>query len=332
MFTKTFKQLTKNDVSVAGGKGASLGEMTKAGIPVPPGFVVLAPAFDRFLEETDLDVEIEAVLKKVNHQDINSVDRASNEIRAMILKAKMPEDIGAEIMREYQKLSAQGGSASGRKSPSSPFVKGGSKVLVAVRSSATAEDSSTAAWAGQLETYLNTSEKDVLKNVQLCWSSLFTPRAIFYRIEQKLHKKPVSVAVVVQQMVQSEVAGICFTVHPVTKDYNQMVIEAGLGLGEAVVSGQITPDTYVIHKNDFSILDINVSEQTMMIIKGGKDNVHKKLSAKLGGKQKLTGKQIVELARICKNIELHYKKPQDIEWALVKGKFYITQSRPITTL
>ena len=205
-------------------------------------------------------------------------------------------------------------------------------MLVAIRSSATAEDSSTAAWAGQLETYLNTSEPQVLKNVQLCWSSLFTPRAIFYRIEQKLHKKPVSVAVVVQQMVQSEVAGICFTVHPVTKDYNQMVIEAGLGLGEAVVSGQITPDTYVIHKNDFSILDINVSEQTMMIIKGGKDNVHKKLSAKVGGKQKLTGQQIVELARICKNIEKHYGKPQDIEWALVKNKFYITQSRPITTL
>ena len=139
-------------------------------------------------------------------------------------------------------------------------------------------------------------------------------------------------AVVVQAMVQSEVSGITFTVHPVTKDYNQMVIEAGVGLGEAIVSGSITPDTYVIHKNDFSILDINVSEQTMMIIKGGKDNIHKKLSAKQGGKQKLTGQQIVELAKICKSIEAHYKKPQDIEWALVKGKFYITQSRPITTL
>lgn len=322
MFTKTFKQLTKNDVGLAGGKGASLGEMTKAGMPVPPGFVVLASAFDRFLAETDLAVEIEATLKKVNHQDINSVDRAANEIRAMILKAKMPKDIAAEIMSEYRKL----------KSLLPPNVPGGNKVLVAVRSSATAEDSSTAAWAGQLETYLNTKESEVLKNVQLCWSSLFTPRAIFYRFEQKLNRKPVSVAVVVQAMVQSEVAGICFTVHPVTKDHNQMVIEAGLGLGEAVVSGQITPDTYVIHKNDFSILDINVSEQTMMIIKGGKDNVHKKLSPKLGSKQKLTGKQIVELARICKNIEQHYKKPQDIEWALVKDKFYIMQSRPITTL
>ena len=322
MFIKTFKQLTKKDVSIAGGKGASLGEMTKAGIPVPPGFVVIASAFDKFLEETDLDVEIEALLKKVNHQDINSVDRASAEIRAVILRAKMPKDIGAEIMGEFKKL----------KSPQPPFVKGGNKILVAVRSSATAEDSSTAAWAGQLETYLNTTEKQVLKNVQLCWSSLFTPRAIFYRFEKKLQKKAVSVAVVVQAMVQSEVSGITFTVHPVTKDYNQMVIEAGFGLGEAIVSGSITPDTYVIHKNDFSILDINVSEQTMMIIKGGKDNIHKKLSAKQGGKQKLTGQQIVELAKICKSIEAHYKKPQDIEWALVKGKFYITQSRPITTL
>jgi len=337
MFTKTFKQLTKKDVGIAGGKGASLGEMTKVGIPVPPGFVVLASAFDKFLEETDLAIEVETTLKKVNHKDINSVDRASAEIRAMILKAKMPKDIALEIMGEYEKLKSplapfvKGGS---KENPPSPLYQGGKKLLVAIRSSATAEDSGTAAWAGQLETYLNTTEKDVLKNTQLCWSSLFTPRAIFYRIEQKLHKKPVSVAVavVVQQMVQSEVAGICFTVHPVTKDYNQMVIEAGLGLGEAVVSGQITPDTYVIHKNDFSILDINVSEQTMMIIKGGKDNVHKKLSLKLGGKQKLTGQQIVELARICKNIEKHYGKPQDIEWALVKNKFYITQSRPITTL
>lgn len=288
-----------------------MGEMTNAKIPVPPGFVVLANAFDRFCEETDLDVEIEATLKKVNHKDINSVEVASETIRALIKKAKMPKDIATEIMSHFKQLKA-------------PFV--------AVRSSATAEDSSSAAWAGQLETYLNTTEKDVLKNVQRCWSSLFTPRAIFYRIEKKMAKDKVSVAVVVQTMVQSEISGICFTVHPVTKDRNQMVIEAGLGLGEAIVSGSVTPDTYIVHKDDFSILDINVSEQTMAIYKVGNKNVDKKLSAKEGGQQKLTGKQIVELAKICKNIEKHYKKPEDIEWAYKGGKFYITQSRPITTL
>jgi len=315
--------LTKKSVSEAGGKGASLGEMTNAKIPVPPGFVVLASAFDRFLQETDLDSEIEAILKKVNHKDINSVDRASNEIRELIADAGMPKDLQKDILKHFKELKAK---------PALNRSTATGSGFVAVRSSATAEDSKTASWAGELETYLNTTEKNLLLNVKKCWSSLFTPRAIFYRFEKKLHKKAVSVAVVVQQMVQSEVSGITFTVHPVTKDYNQMVIEAGLGLGEAIVSGSVTPDTYVIHKNDFSIRDINVSEQSMMIVKGGKDNLHKKLSPKVGGKQKLTGKQIVELAKICKNIEKHYKHPQDIEWAYVKGKFYITQSRPITTL
>jgi pyruvate, water dikinase len=311
MFTKNFKQINKKSVGIAGGKGASLGEMTGVRIPVPPGFVVVAQAFEEFLKDTDLNIEVEAILKKVNHKDINSVEEASEEIQALILKAKMPKSLGVEIQKEFKKLKSK---------------------FVAVRSSATAEDSSSAAWAGQLDTFLNVTEKDVVKHVQKCWASLFTPRAIFYRFEQKLQKQFVSVAVVVQTMVQSEISGITFTVHPVTKDKNQMVIEAGFGLGEAIVSGQITPDTYVIHKNDMSILDINVSEQTMAIVKAAKGNIKKKLVAKVGGKQKLTGKQIVDLAKICKQIEKHYKKPQDIEWALVKGKFYITQSRPITTL
>ncbi len=324
MFTKTFKEISKKDVAIAGGKGASLGELTGAKIPVPPGFVVLASAFDRFLEETDLDVEIEAILKKVKHADINSVEKASEEIRELILEANFPKDLAKEALKEFVKLKS---------------------TFVAVRSSATAEDSAVASWAGELETYLNTTRKNLLKNIKLCWSSLFTPRAIFYRFEKKLHKTKVSVAVVVQAMVQSEVSGISFTVHPVTKDYDQMVIEAGFGLGEAIVGGQITPDTYVIHKSDFSILDINVSEQSFYLVRGKAGGTipafgrQARLPASGGnsskvkmGRQKLTGKQIVELAKICKQIEKHYKKPQDIEWAMVKGKFYITQSRPITTL
>lgn len=306
-----FKDLSSKSVGQAGGKGASLGEMTRAGLPVPPGFVVLASAFDRFLEETDLNTEVEACLKKVNPKNMESVERASEEIRSLILGAKMPKDLQTEIVTNFKKLK-------------SPFV--------AVRSSATAEDSKTASWAGELETYLNVTEKQVLKYVQTCWSSLFTPRAIFYRIEKKLHKTKVSVAVVVQKMVQSEISGISFTVHPVTKDYDQMVIEAGFGLGEAIVGGLITPDTYVIHKKDFSILDINVSEQRMAIVKSPKGNINKKLTTAIGGKQKLSGKLITQLAKICLAIEKHYKHPQDIEWAFEKKKFYITQSRPITTL
>jgi len=324
-FVKFFDQLNKRSVAEAGGKGASLGEMAGAGIPVPPGFVVVAAAFDRFLEETDLNIEIEAVLDSLKHDDVNAVERASEKIRDMMRREVMPEDLKKEILSAYRKLFSP--------SPQSSPARGeeGSG-LVAVRSSATAEDSKAASWAGELETFLNVTEQDVLDKVMQCWSSLFTPRAIFYRIEKKLHKTPVSVAVVVQEMVQSEVSGVCFTVHPVTEDRNQMVIEAGFGLGEAIVSGSVTPDTYVIHKDDFLIEDINVSEQKFAIVKTAKGNKEKKLSEKEGGRQKLTGKQIVELAKICKGIEKHYGSPQDIEWAWIQGKFYITQSRPITTL
>jgi pyruvate,water dikinase len=311
VFIKTFKQISKRDVAIAGGKGASLGEMINAGTSVPPGFVVLASAFDKFLEETDLGVEIDAIIKKANHKDINSVDKASNEIRDLIGDVEFPLDIKKEILMEFAKLKVK---------------------HVAVRSSATAEDSSVASWAGELETYLNVTDKDLLGSVKKCWSSLFTPRAIFYRYEKKLNKQKVSVAVVVQKMIQSEISGITFTVHPVTKDKEQMVIEAGFGLGEAIVGGMITPDTYIINKKSFIILDKNISEQTMMIVKGKIGTIEKTVPKARQEKQKLTDGQIISLAKICMEIERHYKTPQDIEWAFEKNKFYITQSRPITTL
>lgn len=321
MFTKSFKQISKKNIDIVGGKGASLGEMKRVGMRVPNGFVVLAPAFDMFLREAkgfrgkkqqDLNVAISAELDKVNYDDINSVDRASSIIRDLVLDAPMPKNIQKEILSEFKKLKSK---------------------YVAVRSSATAEDSSAASWAGELETYLDTTEKKLVENVKKCWSSLFTSRAIFYRQEKGLLKTKVSVAVVVQQMVESEISGIAFTVHPVTKDKNQMIIEAGWGLGEVIVSGQVTPDSYVIDKRDYSLIDINVSDQDMMIVRDVKGGVKKVSPPKTKQeKQKLSENKIIELAKICVNIEKHYKKPQDIEWALTKGKFYITQSRPITTL
>ena len=240
MFIKRFSELTKHDSATAGGKGASLGEMANAGIPVPSGFVLLAVAFERFLEETDIGVEIDAILHTVKHTEMHTVEHASEKIQALILDAKVPKDIGTAIQKEYKKLDAE---------------------YVAVRSSTTAEDSASAAWAGQLDSFLNTTEKDLLKNIQKCWASLFTPRAIFYRYEKGLHKQKISVAVVVQKMVESEVSGIAFSVHPVTEDRNQLIIEAGFGLGEAIVSGQITPDSYVVEKEPRRIIDKNVSEQ-----------------------------------------------------------------------
>lgn len=311
MFTKIFQKISKKNVKIAGGKGASLGEMSSAKIPVPPGFVVLADAFEKFLEESDLNAEVETKLKKVNFKDVNSVNKASSEIRDLIHDAPFPKDIGQEIIKSYRKLKLG---------------------LVAVRSSATAEDSLVASWAGELESHLNVTEKKILGSVKKCWSSLFTPRAIFYRHEKKMHKNKVSVAVVIQKMIQSEVSGIAFTVHPVTENKNQMVIEAGYGLGEAIVGGKITPDTYIIKKSKQEIIDKNISEQKMMIVRGLKGTRKIVVPKAKQGKQKMSDKQILKLTQICHIIEKHYKKPQDIEWAFEKGKFYITQSRPITTL
>lgn len=312
---KFFKDITKASVPSAGGKGASLGEMANAGINVPPGFVVLAGAFDRFIEETRLKGEIEARLAEVNPEDTNSVDRASNVLRDAIHDTPMPEDLTQEILAAHKNLGAE---------------------FVAVRSSATAEDSDVASWAGELETYLNTTTENLLENVRKCWSSLFTPRAIFYRHEKQLLDAHVSVAVVVQKMVQSEISGIAFTVHPVTQDPNQMIIEAGWGLGEAIVSGQITPDSYIIDKTDMSILDINIGTQTRKIVralkKGKEQNVWETIPHDEAEKQKMTGRQIVEVAEQFLKIEKHYGFPCDIEWAIEGGKLYITQSRPITTL
>lgn len=311
MFVKPFKQISKTDTLIAGGKGASLGEMTQAKIPVPEGFVILSNAFNKFIEDTDLNIEIDAVLDEVDIREIHTVENASKKIQAVILSKEMPEDIKAEILGFYKKLNCK---------------------FVAVRSSATSEDSASAAWAGQLESYLNTTEEMLLRNVKNCWASLFSPRAIFYRFERGLNKDKISVAVVVQKMINSEESGIAFSVHPVTQDENQIIIEAGFGLGEAIVSGSITPDSYVVDKQRFSIIDVNINEQTKALYKKDKGGNEWRELGEKGKKQVLTEKEIIELSKLIVKIENHYNFPCDIEWAKENGKFYITQSRPITTI
>lgn len=308
---KNFKELKNKDTAIAGGKGASLGEMTQAGIPVPPGFVVLASAFDKFMKDTDAIREEDAMLDRIDIGSTENIESESEIMRDVILKKKFPEDLAKEIMKDFNKLGAK---------------------YVAVRSSATAEDSKIDAWAGQLDSYLYVTKKELLSAVQRCWASLYTPRAIFYRVERKMRRTQVSVAVVVQKMANSDVAGVCFTVHPVTRDRDQMIIEAGWGLGEALVQGIITPDSYVISKSTLELIDVNVNTQEKQIIKAKIETEEKPVPKKLQEKQKLTEKQIKELAKICIEIEKHYKNPRDIEWALEDGKFYIVQSRPITTL
>mgnify|MGYP001593045061 FL=1 len=309
---KDFKNINKNDAALAGGKGASLGEMTQAGIPVPPGFVILSTTFDQFIKDADLVQEIEAILEKVDHKEIHTVENASEKIQGLIKNAVMPESIAIEIKKQFKKLDTE---------------------FVAVRSSATAEDGAENAWAGQLDSFLNTKEEDLLIKVQSCWASLFTSRAIFYRFEKGLHTTQISVAVVVQKMVNSEISGIVFSVHPVTEDRNQIIIEAGFGLGEAIVSGSITPDSYVVEKEPRKIIDINIATQTRGLYRvqnGG--NEWLEIKEPRASSQVLSEGQILEFSNIILGIETHYGFPCDIEWAYENKRFYIVQSRPITTL
>ena len=308
---KDFSEIHKEDAPSAGGKGASLGELTNARIPVPSGFVILSSAFDAFLDETNIKADIESILVTTHHDVMHEIEDASEKIQEIIISQELPEELKKDILASFKTLGAE---------------------YVAVRSSATAEDGAEHAWAGQLDTYLNTTEDELLTNVKRCWASLFTPRAIFYRFEKGLASTHISVAVVIQKMVESEYSGIAFSVHPVTEDRNQMIIEAGYGLGEAIVSGQVTPDSYVITKSLREILDVSISEQSRALYRSsGGGNEWRELGEK-GKEQVLSKEQILELGEIIIRIENHYGFPCDIEWAYEGGKFYITQSRPITTL
>lgn len=318
-FTKNFTQLDSDSVDIAGGKGASLGEMTSADIPVPPGFVVLSNAFQKFLEQTDLKAEIDSELHEVNKDDTNSIEEASEKIRAQIRQADFPTELKEEIQQAFDDLDSE---------------------YVAVRSSATEEDSDDAAWAGQLDTFLNTTQEDLFENIRECWSSLFTPRAIFYLFEnygENAHTKEISVAVVIQEMIDSDISGVAFSVHPVTEDENQLIIEACFGLGEAIVSGQITPDSYVIEKEPRRILENKVGTQKKALQKnpekqGEEKNEWQQLDEQEGSKQVLEPEQIKKMSELVMKIEKHYGFPCDIEWCMKDGEFYIVQSRPITTL
>jgi len=309
-YIKHFKELSKNDPHIAGGKGASLGEMTNKGFPVPPGFVVLADAFTLFIQENYLTEKIDNILDIVDHEDQESINNASEKIKRTILKGDIPIGLKKEIIISFNNLDSE---------------------FVAVRSSATAEDAADNAWAGQLDSFLNTRKEDLLLNIKRCWASLFTPRAIFYRFEKKLHGEHIAVAVVVQKMINSDVSGVAFSVHPVTKNRNHSVIEACFGLGEAIVSGQVTPDSYIINKSEDFIEKITVAEQEKAM-KRSKQGQNIWTDIKNKKVQKISGRRIMELAHLINSIEDHYGFPCDIEWAFEEGNFYITQSRPITTL
>ena len=310
------KDIGKEDISLAGGKGASLGEMLKANLPVPDGFVVTADAYMFFLEKSGLKEKIIEILKKTNVDNTAELKKASDEIRKLIVEQEVPEEVERLITDFYKELSKK-------------YNK--EEEFVAVRSSATAEDLPSASFAGQQENYLNVKgDKNVVESVKRCWASLFTPRAIFYREKKGFDHMRVAIAVVVQKMINAEKAGVMFTQHPTTGEQDKIVIEAAFGLGEGVVAGKVTPDMYVVDKNTFEIVEKNISTKEIMIVRENSKTVEKEVPKELKNKQVLTDDEIRNLAKYGKDIEEYYKFPQDIEWAIENGNIFILQSRPIT--
>lgn len=314
-----FKEVGREDLGLVGGKGANLGELTRAGIPVPPGFVVTADTYFRFIQQNALEPIIQKELFRLDVHDSRQLNDRAARIRQRIMEAQMPAHIATEIKQAYRELG---------------------EGPVAVRSSATAEDLPEASFAGQQSTFLNVvGDENVVRAVQACWASLFEGRAIFYREESGYDHLKVGLAVPVQRMVQSEKSGVMFTVEPVTSDSSKITIEAVYGLGEGIVSGELSPDLYIVDKQSLRILRNEPTAQDRQIAQAlDSDGSHEganawlPVPAELVNKPKLDEAEILELANIGRSVEAHYGGPQDIEWAYEQGKFYLTQSRPVTTM
>jgi pyruvate,water dikinase len=311
-----FAELRRSDASTAGGKGANLGELSHAGLPVPPGFVVTAAAFVEAMEAGGVRDELrKRFAEACDHVDDPAALADHGEaLRALVRQAGVPADIAAEVTGAYHRL--------------------GADVPVAVRSSATAEDTGETSFAGMHETFANVvGDEAVLDRLVACWTSLFGDRVIAYRASQGLTEEP-AIAVVVQRMVDSERAGVLFTVDPSTGAADRMVLEGAFGLGEVVVSGQVEPDTYVVAKDGPSVLSARVGHQTHKLVSGPDGTVTRvELDAEAADARVLSDEEVLELARLGLRVEEHYDAPQDVEWAIAgDGSVHLVQSRPITTL
>jgi pyruvate, water dikinase len=314
--TLFFKDIDKHDLASVGGKGANLGEMTKAGFPVPNGFAVTVAAYDLFLQRSELADKINDILKTTDVNQPEQLQNASRKIGKLVTSSDVPTEIVHDVFKAYKRLSGT-------------FKK----AQVAVRSSATAEDLPGASFAGQQATFLNIKgENSLMVAVRECWASLFTARAIFYREQNNIPHDKVKISVMVQKMVQSEVSGVMFTIDPVTNDKDRIIIESVWGLGEMIVQGSVVPDTYVVQKDTFSILSKEISDQSIQLKKQGLETKEVEVPKKQRDLQKITNEEIVKLAKIGQKLQEHYYHPQDVEWAKEGKNLYIVQTRPVTTI
>src|SRR6266571_1604342 len=297
-----------------GGKGASLARMALAGLPVPPGFYITTEAYRRFVAAHGLQEAILTAVAAVNPREPATLENASARIGTLFAEGEIPDDIAEAIHKAYAEL-------------------GGGELAVAVRSSATAEDLPGMSFAGQQETYLNIrGQIRVLDAVKRCWASLWTARAIGYRARQGIASEDVSLAVVVQELVPADAAGILFTANPLTGARDQIMINAAWGLGEAIVGGQVTPDSFVVSKASGKIIEQEITEKDVMTVLTLEGTREEAVPADRRARAVLSPAQAAELARVGVQIEDLYGRPMDIEWALHNGHVSVVQARPITAL
>jgi pyruvate,water dikinase len=316
IYALRFDQLGKGDVSVAGGKGANLGEMTHAGLPVPDGFVITAAAYREFISHAGIRDDIKRRLGTLDVDDRAALEKAAEAIQVQIREAEIPDDVREAVVEAYCALGLK-------------VV--GAEPLVAVRSSATMEDTERASFAGMNRSFLNVrGTTDLLEQVKNVWASLYSPRVIFYRKRLELTEEP-EIAVVVQAMVNSNTSGVAFSVDPATGNANTMVIEAAFGLGEVVVGGLVEPDHYVVAKPDSAILERRTGRKTFMLTRDANgQNLRVDLSQEEASRPVLSDDEIRSIASLVLRDEAHYGVAQDIEWAIEDGRTYLVQSRPIT--
>ncbi|NMB66703.1 phosphoenolpyruvate synthase [Candidatus Woesearchaeota archaeon] len=329
-FIKWFSEINKDSGNIVGGKGANLGEIYNAKVNVPPGFVITAQAYDYFIEKAGLKEKIKEMLSKIDYENTDLLDKVTEEIRSLIVNSDLPKEMEEEILEDYDILSV--GDLKNTKGTVLDIIKNSEPIFVAVRSSATTEDLEGASFAGQQETYLNVKgNKDLLLSIKKCFASLFTSRATYYRNKKGFNKVKASLAVVIQKMIDSEKSGVVFSKDPTNKTDN-VIVEAVFGLGEGIVSGIITPDEYIVNK-ELEILDKKIMEKKVAITRdsSGKNQIVK-LTNEKSHQQVLKDYEIKKIAEISLMLEEHYKKPQDIEFAIERDEVYVVQTRPITTL
>ncbi|MCU4925708.1 phosphoenolpyruvate synthase [Halobacteria archaeon AArc-dxtr1] len=304
------EEVSGDELNRVGGKGASLGELTSAALPVPPGFVVTTDAYRSFIQAAEISEELHTAID-VDTTDPSELAAAAERAQELIRKTPVPAEIRTALRSAYHEI-------------------GGGEAFVAVRSSATAEDLPDASFAGQQETFLNVTEESLLDRVRACWASLFTQRALYYRKEFGFDHEDVAIAVVVQEMVAAEKSGVLFTADPTT-GAKRTIIEAAWGLGEAVVSGAVSPDNYSVSPS--GEIDATIAEKRVMHVKDetSGETVERTVPDEKRNRRVLSDNEIETLVALGEQIENHYDSPQDVEWAIADGETYLLQSRPITT-